>query len=466
MVFSSASFLFVFLPVVFLLHLVIPNIKVRNFLLVVASLLFYAWGEGLYVLLMIASIFINWIAGLLIAKKQNIAKLVVAISVIINIGMLFAYKYIGFFAELLNIVPFIDIPPVNIHLPLGISFFTFQALSYVIDVYRKPDCVSKSFFTALLYISFFPQLIAGPIVKYHDVNIQINSRQITAYGVATGIRRFIIGMSKKLLIADVLATVADSVFSVSPDSLTGACAWLGAILYTLQIYFDFSGYSDMAIGLGRMFGFNFKENFNYPYISLGIQDFWRRWHISLSTWFKEYLYIPLGGNRKGVVRTYINLFIVFLATGLWHGANLTFVVWGLYNGILMVLERSKFIKLRIKWLSHIYAVFAVIIGFVIFRADSISYAFGYLCRMFSFDALTSGAYDALAYLNPHLILTIIVGVVCSFPIVPAIKHRLISGAMSYKIFHTATYPLCLCLLTLCMMMIASDTYSPFIYFRF
>lgn len=466
MVFSSASFLFLFLPVVFILHLVIPNIKIRNILLIVASLLFYAWGEGLYVLLMIASVFINWIAGLLISKRQNIAKVTVAISVVVNIGMLFVYKYIGFFTELLNIIPFVDIPKVNIHLPLGISFFTFQALSYVIDVYREPEIANKSFLSTLLYISFFPQLVAGPIVKYHDVNTQINSRQVTAQGVATGIRRFVIGISKKLLIADVVATVVDVVFTNSPDSITGFCAWLGAVLYIMQIYFDFSGYSDMAIGLGLMFGFDFKENFNYPYISLGIQDFWRRWHISLSTWFKEYLYIPLGGNRKGKARTYINLFIVFLATGLWHGANLTFVVWGLYNGILMILERSKIIKLRFRWLTHIYTVLAIIIGFVIFRADSLNYAIGYFARMFSPSAFALGFSDALSYLTPHLIITIVSAVVCSFPIIPTIRQRLQSDTATAKAVNAITYPLCLCLLMLCMMTIASSTYSPFIYFRF
>ena len=312
MAFSSATFLFLFLPVVFLLHLALPSIKVKNILLTAASLLFYAWGEGLYVLLMIISVFINWIAGLLIAKYDRFAKLVTALSVVLNIGMLFVYKYAGFFVQTINLIPGINLPEISIRLPLGISFFTFQVLSYVIDVYRDRSMVNKSYFSTLLYISFFPQLIAGPIVKYHDVNLQIENRTLNADILSQGIRRFIIGLSKKLLIADVTAAVVDDVFAMQVSEISGLCAWLGAVLYIFQIYFDFSGYSDMAIGLGKMFGFEFKENFNYPYTALGIRGFWRKWHISLSTWFREYLYIPLGGNRKGGVRTYINLFIVFL----------------------------------------------------------------------------------------------------------------------------------------------------------
>lgn len=467
MIFSSATFLFLFLPVFFLLHLVLPGIKTKNILLVVASLLFYAWGEGIYVLLMIISVFLGWLAGILIAKYDKYAKAITAISVILNIGMLFVYKYAGFFVEIINYIPGIEIPAVTVRLPLGISFFTFQILSYVIDVYRDRSIVNKSYFSTLLYISFFPQLIAGPIVKYHDINLQIESRKVTAEGAAEGIRRFIIGLSKKLLIADVTALAVDSIFALETGSMSGACAWLGAILYIFQIYFDFSGYSDMAIGLGQMFGFKFKENFNYPYVSLGIRDFWRRWHISLSTWFREYLYISLGGNRKGNVRTYVNLFIVFLATGLWHGANFTFLVWGIYNGILIVLERAEIIKIKNKVLCHIYTTFAVIIGFVIFRADSLSVAFSYIGRMFTPSAYTGGFSDALSFCTPYLICTVIFAIVCCLPVLPYIKGKMQTLSLrKVSVLEGATYVLVLLMLFVCIMVLAANTYSPFIYFRF
>ncbi len=467
MIFSSATFLFIFLPVVFILHLLIPNIKIKNFLLIAASLFFYAWGEGIYVLIMIISVFLGWLAGILISKYDKYAKIITCISVLVNIGMLIVYKYAGFFVEIINFIPGVELPAVSVRLPMGISFFTFQILSYVIDVYRDRSMVNKSYFSTLLYISFFPQLIAGPIVKYHDINLQIENRKQTIDGVSSGIRRFVIGLSKKLLIADVTALVVDSIFALGTNEMSGLCAWLGAIMYVLQIYFDFSGYSDMAIGIGKMFGFDFKENFNYPYISLGIKDFWRRWHISLSTWFKEYLYIPLGGNRKGKVRTYINLFIVFLATGLWHGANFTFVVWGIYNGILIVLERAEIIKIKNKALCHIYTIFAFIIGFVIFRADTLEYAFSYIGRMFNPAAYMTGFSDALAYCTPYLICTAVIGITISMPILPYIKGKIERlPQKTCTLAHAFTYPAILVLLLVCMMVLAANTYSPFIYFRF
>jgi len=467
MAFSSATFLFLFLPIFFILHLVIPNIKIKNAILIVASLLFYAWGEGIYLLLMITSVFINWVASLLIVRFERFDRLITAFSVVINIGMLFVYKYAGFFVESLNLISGINLPEVSIRLPLGISFFTFQVLSYVIDVYRDRSMVNKSFFSTLLYISFFPQLIAGPIVKYHDVYLQMENRSLTVDKISSGIRRFIIGLSKKLLIADVAASVVDVVFANETNNISGLCAWLAAVLYVIQIYFDFSGYSDMAIGLGRMFGFEFKENFNYPYISLGIRDFWRRWHISLSTWFREYLYIPLGGNRKGVFRTYLNLFIVFLATGFWHGANFTFVVWGIYNGILIVLERAGILKIKNKVVNHIYTVLAVIVGFVIFRADTLSYAFKFIGRMFNPKAFIYGFADALSFCTPYLIFTTIIAIIFCMPVLNSLKTRVEkSSQKSILIAHGITYPVCLLLLLACIMVLAANTYSPFIYFRF
>lgn len=466
MVFSSVPFLFLFLPIVFVLHLVLRNRKLQNALLILASLLFYAWGEKLYVLLMIASVFINWLGGLLIARFETRAKLITALAVVFNIGMLFAFKYVGLFVQTLSLLPGVDLPSVSVHLPIGISFFTFQALSYVIDVYRDRSLVQKSFFSMLLYISFFPQLIAGPIVKYHDIQAQLQDRQVTLPEVSVGIRRFMIGLSKKLLIADVMALTVDTIFAAAPGSLSGLCAWLGAICYLFQIYFDFSGYSDMAIGLGKMFGFTFKENFRYPYAALGIRDFWRRWHISLSTWFREYLYIPLGGNRKGNRRTYLNLLIVFASTGLWHGANFTFLVWGLYHGLLLVLERTGFLHIRNKALNHFYTLFAVLIGFVIFRADNLAYALEYLARMFTPSAFTGGFADALQYLTPYFIFTLVIAALACLPVLPSLQNRLAASPKAGSLFRAVSYPLCMALFLLCIMVLASNSYSPFIYFRF
>jgi len=464
--FGSIVFIFGFLPIVFLLHLAIPNIRVKNVILMIASLFFYAWGEPLYVFLMIVSVFLNWLLSKFIAEKENHKKIFAAIAVILNIGMLIGFKYLGFIAEAINLIPYVSVPVPQIHLPIGISFFTFQILSYVIDVYRDKSVYQKSFFTVLLYISFFTQLIAGPIVKYHDINEQFSSRKVTVDGVSKGIRRFIIGLSKKLLLADILAFAVDGIFAEELGLISGYCAWLGAIFYIFQIYFDFSGYSDMAIGLASMFGFDLLENFNYPYISKSITEFWRRWHISLSTWFKEYLYIPLGGNRKGTARTYINLFIVFLATGIWHGANFTFLLWGLYNGILIVLERCKVINIKSKILSHIFLIFAVIIGFVLFRADTVGDAFTYIARMFTPAAYTIGGADVLAYLNPYFILTFIAAIVCSMPLLQRIKSTENTHPKLFKVLDCMSYILSLALFAVCFGTLAMNSYSPFIYFRF
>ncbi len=466
MVFSSVTFLFLFFPTVFLLYYAVPNLKFRNILLTVASLFFYAWGEKLYVLLMIFSVFVNWLSGIMVAKHEKKAKLITALSVVFNIGMLFAFKYVGFFVDILNVIPFVNIPAVSVHLPIGISFFTFQALSYVIDVYRDRSSVQKNFLYVLLYISFFPQLIAGPIVKYHDIALQLQNRRVDIKKFSLGVRRFILGLSKKLLLADVAAKAVDEIFALSPDSISGPLAIFGGVLYLVQIYFDFSGYSDMAIGLGKLFGFDFLENFNYPYIARGIRDFWQRWHISLSTWFKEYLYIPLGGNRKGKARTYINLFIVFLATGIWHGANLTFLIWGIWHGIFMVLERAKIIKPKRGFFTHLYTMLVVFFGFVLFRADSITYAAGFISRIFTPSAYTAGVADLVAYLNPYMILTLAISVVASTPIVPYLSAKLIKTEKAEAVAEVFSYAVSMALFFLCILLLASNTYSPFIYFRF
>ena len=338
MVFSSMVFLCVFLPVVFGLHLILPGMRAKNILLVIASLVFYAYGEPIYVIVLILSAFGNYLFARLIAALPQNKKWIMTAAVILNIGLLIFFKYLGFLADSLYAVTGLSVSVPDIKMPIGISFFTFQALSYVIDVYRGTVEAQKNYGKVLLYISYFPQLIAGPIVKYHDVELEINNRKQTVDETSKGIRRFVAGLSKKVLIANTMGMVADNIFNASAGLLSGAGAWIGAFSYMLPIYFDFSGYSDMALGLGRMFGFHFKENFDYPYVSSSIREFWRRWHISLSGWFREYLYIPLGGNRKGKFRTVVNKMIVFLVTGIWHGASLNFLFWGAYHGFFLMLE--------------------------------------------------------------------------------------------------------------------------------
>ena len=464
MVFSSMVFLCIFLPVVFLLHLILPGIRAKNWMLLLASLVFYAYGEPVYVLLMIASAFVNYLSALLIEKKPSGKKAVMTINVILNLGVLVLFKYTGFLAESFNAIFGTAVPVPAIRLPIGISFFTFQAMSYVIDVYRGVTEPQKNFGKVLLYISFFPQLIAGPIVKYHDIAQEIENRTQTVDGVMNGIRRFIAGLSKKVLISNTVGLVADTLFAADISGLNAAAAWIGAISYMLQIYFDFSGYSDMAIGLGEMFGFHFKENFNYPYISGSIREFWRRWHMSLSGWFQEYLYIPLGGNRKGRVRTVINKFIVFLCTGIWHGANVTFLFWGLYHGCFLMLEefvsaiREKGGRVKSVF-QHIYALMVVLIGFVFFRADTMSQGVAWVKTMFTgFGANPAAMSLALEQLTPLYLVTLAVGIVACCPVKNLVKK---SGA-----YEAVTAIGSLVLLALSMLSLASGTYNPFIYFRF
>lgn len=470
MVFSSITFLCLFFPIVYLVYLIVPTIKLKNVILIIASLVFYAWGEPIYVFLMIVSVFVNWIFGKGLVKFKQREKLILVLTVIFNIGLLTVFKYAGFLIELLNLISPIQLPIPAIRLPIGISFFTFQAMSYVIDVKRDNSQVQPNYFNLLLYISFFPQLIAGPIVKYHDISGQINDRKLNLDDTVAGLRRFLFGLSKKLLISNCMATVVDSIYDTNISALSTSVAWIGAIAYLLQIYFDFSGYSDMAIGLSAMFGFKLLENFNYPYYSLGIQDFWRRWHISLSTWFKEYLYIPLGGNRKGKARTYLNKLIVFTATGIWHGANLTFLVWGLYNGALIIIEglASKPLKRLDKNVGfsvfhRLLTLFAVTVGFVIFRADTLGIAASYLKSMF----MPAGALiDAIEYLTPYFLFVLVFAFVFSFPVLPVLKLKICKHQASLNVMQTCGFAVSVILLLLCIISLASDAYNPFIYFRF
>lgn len=448
--------------------------KFRNILILLASLFFYAWGEHKLVFLMISAICINYIIGIIIEisqRKNNVllGKLILWIGVAANLGILIYFKYIYFFTE--NISKFIDINPerfADIALPIGVSFFTFQNLSYIIDVHRKEVPAQKNLLHLGLYISLFPQLIAGPIVRYADVFQEIKDRVITSELFADGVTRFIRGLAKKILIANSVGIIADKAFEQNPSDLSSTVAWIGIVCYTLQIYFDFSGYSDMAIGLGKMLGFNFKENFNYPYISKSIKEFWRRWHISLSTWFRDYLYIPLGGNRKGNVRTYVNLIIVFFITGLWHGASWNFIVWGLFHGVFLLLERFISFRVSSKFtiLSRAYLLLVVMVGWVFFRAEDLGHALQYLCSMFSFK--TGDANLPLLYLDNYHILMLILGIVFSTPIRKWLITRLkrVDNSKDFAFANTLSHFTHIGLFFFSILELSQTTFNPFIYFRF
>ena len=464
MVFSSMVFLCVFLPAACCLHLLLPGMRAKNFLLVVASLVFYAYGEPIYVILLVASSAGNYILARLTGECPKIRKLTMTLAVVINLGLLVIFKYSGFLVDTFNSVTGAGIPVPQVRMPIGISFFTFQALSYVIDVYRGDASVQKNFGKVLLYISFFPQLIAGPIVKYHDVEAEINNRKQTPEEIGKGIRRFIAGLSKKVLIANTMGLVADNLFGAAATGITGPGTWLGAVSYMLQIYFDFSGYSDMALGLGMMFGFHFHENFDYPYISASIREFWRRWHMSLSGWFKEYLYIPLGGNRRGKFRTVVNKMIVFVCTGIWHGASFNFLFWGIYHGFFLMLEEyipfigKKGGKLK-SFFQHVYALLVVCVGFVFFRADTMKQGCFWIREMFTdFGWKASAMSLTLQQLTPVYLVTLAAALVAAVPVNSMLKK--------YKWYEGFTYVLSLAGFALCVLSLAGGTYNPFIYFRF
>jgi len=445
----------------------------RNFFLLLSSLVFYAWGEGILVLLMLFSISVNYMGGLGISyfleKKNTFSKWILGLTIAVNLGLLFYYKYANFLVDIFQELGFyLKYDHNSILLPIGISFFTFQGISYLVDVYRKETEVQANLFHLGLYISFFPQLIAGPIVRYHDIAEEIKERTTDVALFTEGTIRFIRGLAKKVIIANSAALIADQVFSLPGSDISVVSAWLGILCYTIQIYFDFSGYSDMAIGLGKMLGFNFKENFNYPYISMSIQEFWRRWHISLSTWFRDYLYIPLGGNRKGLRRTYVNLIIVFFITGLWHGASWNFVFWGLFHGLFLILERSKVLN-TLKWpvfVQHLYVLVVVIVGWVFFRAETMTEAVAYLGSMVG--ASQGEDITALIYINPYSITMILLAIIFSMPIrawlngfVAKSKSNLLS-----KMHGPSIYFFYIGLFLWSIIELAQSSYNPFIYFRF
>jgi len=476
MVFSSVIFLCLFLPIVLGGYYLLPKREAKNLWLIAASLLFYAFSGLWYVLLLLFSVFCNYLAGLFVSGRKG----VLYVAVAVNLGVLGVFKYLTFLVRTVDQLPGVAITVSSIVLPVGISFFTFQGLSYVIDVYRNERLKSTRFRDVLLYIALFPQLVAGPIVRYEDVADEIKGRRHTLEQLANGLRRFIIGLSKKLLIADVCGSVVTLIYSTERSVLDSRTAWLAAVCYLIQIYFDFSGYSDMAIGLGLCFGFHFKENFNYPYISSSIQEFWRRWHISLSTWFREYLYIPLGGNRKGKAKTYRNKLIVFFCTGLWHGANWTFIIWGLWHGFFIVAEDAakklfglgKHGKNRRNpvetVLKHLYTLLVVLIGFVIFRADNMGQAFSMIGAMFSGICASAQTGLLLAQcLTPLTMFALLLGLVGSTPVLPLVCRKVEQQTGSvYVCLRVLSYAGALALLLVDILHLSAASYVPFIYFQF
>ena len=468
MVFSSGIFLFGFLPLLLGLYYLTKD-KYKNYVLLFFSLVFYCFGGIKLLLLMIAVVMIDYISAILIdkAKSKRIKKLILIISIIVNIGTLFYFKYTGFTVRIINRLTALSFPVPKITLPIGISFYTFQAMSYVIDVYRKDVKVEKNPFLVLLYVSMFPQLVAGPIVRYNTVAEEIRKRDVNIDTFTSGLERFIFGLAKKLIVANNVGKLADTIFAL--NDIPTSHAWLGALCYTFQIYFDFSAYSDMAIGLGKMFGFNFEENFNYPYVSKSITEFWRRWHISLSTWFRDYIYIPLGGNKKGVKRQIINLAIVWTLTGMWHGAEVNFALWGVYYFVFLVLEKYVLKKILDKMpgiISHIYTLFVVLVGWVLFRAEGLHNLLNYLKAMFVPYATTTSYTELMIYLESYW-MYIVVGIILSMPIFPKLKKWIFeSKYKSSVVVNIGYYGFVIVILVLGIIFLSQATYNPFIYFRF
>lgn len=473
MLFNSIVFLFSFLPLLLAVYYLTPK-KYRNYTILLFSFIFYAWGGVSYTLILIGSILVNYLFVKQIKKNNAYKKSWLIIGLIVNILIIVLFKYLDFLIENINIVgasfktDYTAIPFKHIVLPLGISFFTFQQMSLIWDVYRNENTEKTTLSNIALYISLFPQLIAGPIVRYNDIVGQIKHRVSTFLLFRSGIQRFVLGLFKKVIIANTCGELADTIFSSSFNSLDSPTAWLGIIAYSLQIYFDFSGYSDMAIGLGRMFGFRILENFNFPYISKSIQEFWRRWHISLSTWFRDYVYIPLGGNRNGAYRTYFNLIIVFLLTGMWHGATWSFVIWGLFHGFFLIMERIGFkavldrLPKAIQWF---YTILVVMIGWVLFRVEAFSEALEYIIKLFSFEKSKNISF--LTYLDNERILVLLLALLSSSLFFVKIKTFLDNRKLTQTIVFQSLLDIgVVVLLLICIVYINSGSYSPFIYFRF
>jgi len=471
MVFSSPTFLYLFFPTVLLAYFLAPKV-LRNVFLLFVSLFFYAWGEGALVLLMMGSIAVNYGIGLLLGRAHRSGSSgpaigILWIGIVLNLSVLLYYKYTNFILDTMTGlgVP-LDLEIGSITLPIGISFFTFQSISYLVDVYRRTVEPQRNVLNLGMYIALFPQLIAGPIVRYKDIRDQIRKRTVDGVLFSSGLVRFIVGLAKKVLIANNAGAIADQVFEMADAELSTPMVWLGVFCYAIQIYFDFAGYSDMAIGLGRMFGFRFLENFNFPYISRSIKEFWRRWHISLSSWFKDYLYIPLGGNRHGRARTYLNLIIVFFITGLWHGASWNFVVWGLFHGAFLIIERIVRVPLPswLGFLRHIYVLLVVLVGWVFFRAEDLGFAWSYLQVMFQWQP--EGNLEPLLFVNRYTLTMLGLGVLFSMPIGRLLERRIVFPSLRPNWYVVLQYAMCLILLGVTMLELAQATYNPFIYFRF
>ncbi len=465
MLFSSAIFIFGFLPAVLFFYYVLlrKSRTAQNVLLTLTSLFFYAWGEPVFVLIMMVVIFLNYIFALLVDKyreQKKKAKIIITATLISNLSIFFVFKYLVFTLTNINSLFNANISVPDIALPIGISFFMFQAISYVLDVYRQTGEVQKNLMNVALYISFFPQLIAGPIVRYQTIADQIKNRKETLGDFTDGVCRFVVGLGKKVLLANTLAIVADNAFAA--ENLSVAFAWIGAVAYAFQIFYDFSGYSDMALGLGKMFGFHFLENFNYPYISKSVSEFWRRWHISLGSWFRDYVYFPLGGSRVDTkIRLAFNLFVVWLLTGVWHGANWTFILWGLMYFVLIALEKLTGFDKKIGAFGHVYTLFFVVLGWVLFRANDISHANDYIKSMFGLSQ--NALYDSTAVFN----LTdnryfFLAALLFAFPVAPWLKAKLknnILANVAYPILMVAVF-------AVAVSYIVKGSYNPFIYFNF
>ena len=477
MVFSSLTFLFFgFLPLTLIIYYLVPK-KLKNIVILVSGLIFYAWGEPIYVFAMILSTFIDYTAGRIIAKNDDRPKIRLAcliVSILMNLGLLGTFKYLGFLIDSANAWFNLEIPNPNLPLPIGISFFTFQSMSYTIDLYRRNIKVQKNAVSFMAFVTLFPQIVAGPIVRYEDIQNEIDERTINEKMIGGGISRFITGLGKKVLIANNIGALWTQVKELEISSLSAGTAWLGILAFTFQIYFDFSGYSDMAIGLGKMMGFNFPENFDYPYMSKSISEFWRRWHITLGAWFRSYVYIPLGGNRKGLPRTIINLLITWLATGIWHGASWNFMLWGLYFGILIIIERlflGKFLEKIPPFFSWLYTFVLVVFGWIMFDGvapgttnfgDMFGQVFGYIGAMFGANGVFADDFAKNALVNYGIMFA-----VCIFGCTNSLKNIIESIREKAPKWVEYGYPVVQTIVMLASVaFITTSTYNPFLYFNF
>lgn len=460
MLFSSITFLYYFLPIVLSLYLIIPS-KLKNITLLIFSLLFYFYGEPKYIIILLFSCFINYIAGILIEKYRNKSKLILMLCILYNVIQLLYFKYADFFITNINNIFNTNIGLLRVIMPIGISFFTFQTLSYIVDVYRKDVKASKKFLDFATYVSLFPQLVAGPIVRYKDVEKELRIRKNSFDDFGNGVKRFIIGLSKKVLMANILGELCASISSMNEATILGS--WINSISFTLQIYFDFSGYSDMAIGLGLMFGFHFLENFNYPFISKSITEFWRRWHISLSSFFKDYVYIPLGGNRVNKFKWFRNIFIVWFLTGFWHGAAWNFIIWGLYFAILLILEKNiwgKYLE-KTKIFKYIYTIFFVVVSFTIFNVNSFNEVINSLKNMFFINNINFINSETLYYIKNYIVI-VLIAIIASTPILKNLMQKI----KCKKILDTLEIIYYFTLIIIVTSFLVDSSFNPFLYFRF